>query len=507
MNHKSILMKKLLLYVMTVLAVVGCRKKDIENMKDDVSDLKTRVTILEEQCKQNNTNIVALQSIVNASNEGDYVTSVTPITKDGVEIGYTIAFKKQSPITIYHGTNGINGTNGSNGTNGEAPIIGVSKFEGVYYWTLNGDWLLDDNGGKIRVIGENGTNGTNGENGITPQLKVEDDNWYISYDNGETWNFASQAKGDKGDQGDAMFKEVTADDGFVYFTLADDTSLKVARHNSPVSIEKGAIKAPFSVAEGKQVYFSMGNLQYNAKLGTHVCADGTTQQGTWRFALNQWEKIGEDNQNIAQTYNGWIDLFGWGTSGWAESGAICYQPWSCTSTNSNYYVGGAYENSLTGIYANADWGVYNPIINGGNETGLWRTLSKEEWLYLINERPNASKLRAVGTVNGVNGLILLPDNWVQPETISFRAGFATKRGTEQFLTQNCYNATQWSRMEEKGACFLPAAGYNGYCYYWSTSPYDESTVWNLDVTSEAINSGNAVARCKNKAVRLVQDVK
>ena len=385
-------LKVLSIIGLALLAMVGCRKKEINKLKDEVNDLKTRVTVLEETCRQNNTNIVSLQTIVNASTENDYVTSVAPVLSDGVEIGYTIAFKNQSPITIYHGKNGASGTNG---TNGVSPIIGVAKFESVYYWTLNGDWLLDDNGSKIRVTGENstnGTNGTNGENGITPQLKVEDDNWYVSYDNGETWNFVSQAKGDKGDQGDSMFKEVTYDDSFVYFTLANDTSLKIARYIAIVPIEKGAIKAAFSVADGKQVYFSQGNLQYKAS--TDV----------WRFAPNQYDIIENANTNIASDYSGWIDLFGWGTSGW-NSGANAYQPYSTNKSYSDYFLGGDKKNSLTGSYANADWGVYNKIANGGNQAGLWRTLTQEEWEYVINGRADALNKKGIANVNGVNGKI------------------------------------------------------------------------------------------------------
>ena len=476
-------------------------------MKNEVNDLKTRVTVLEETCRQNNTNIISLQTIVNASSENDYVTSVTPVLNDGVEIGYTIAFKNQSPITIYHGKNG---TNGTNGTNGVSPIIGVAEFESIYYWTLNGDWLLDDNGSKIRVTGENGTNGTNrtnGENGVTPQLKVEDDNWYVSYDNGETWNFVSQSKGDKGDQGDSMFKEVTYDDSFVYFTLANDTSLKIARYIAIVPIEKGAIKAGFSGSEGKQVYFSQGNLQYKAS--TKV----------WRFAQNQWEIIGMDNLNIAENYAGWIDLFGWGTSGWSESGAVCYQPWSISTENSDYYVGGSYENNLTGDYANADWGVYNKIANGGNQVGLWRTLSLEEWNYLINERVNSENLKAVGTINGINGAILLPDNWVLPKGLSFTAGFAINDDIDSYQTINNYSIAQWLKMESAGAIFLPSAGYrNGnttinrmeqYGNYWSSTGTDINSSYFVDFGSHTINPGSVQkthGRRSARSVRLVQDV-
>ena len=146
-----------------------------------------------------------------------------------------------------------------------------------------------------------------------------------------------------------------------------------------VVVESGVIKAPFSVSADKQVYFSMGNLQYNA---------GTK---TWRFAERQYDMIGTANSNVSSTYSGYIDLFGWGTSGW-NSGAKANQPYSINTDYTDYYVGSSYDNNLTGAYANADWGVYNAISNGGNAAGLWRTLTKDEWYYLINSRPEASKL-------------------------------------------------------------------------------------------------------------------
>lgn len=96
---------------------------------------------------------------------------------------------------------------------------------------------------------------------------------------------------------------------------------------------------PFSVAPGRQVFFSPGNLQYNAAAGTHQCAEGTTQPGTWRFAEHQWDYIGSDNTNISASYNGWIDLFGWGTSGW-NSGANAYQPYVTNTITTDYAPGG-----------------------------------------------------------------------------------------------------------------------------------------------------------------------
>ena len=210
----------------------------------------------------------------------------------------------------------------------------------------------------------------------------------------------------------------------------------------------GAINSLFSVAEGQYVCFSQGNLQYNAAQGTHATANGGTAQGTWRFAEHQGDIAGTNNHNISETYSGWIDLFGYGTSGW-NSGVVCYQPWSVSNTASDYL-----QESLTGSYANADWGVYNAISNGGNQPGLWRTLTSDEWNYILNGRPTNSGIRYVkATVNGMCGLILLPDAWnenVYP--LNRKNAYWV-----QFDT-NVISASDWTNvLEAHGAVFLPVA--------------------------------------------------
>ena len=230
---------------------------------------------------------------------------------------------------------------------------------------------------------------------------------------------------------------------------------KLEQLNPPIVV-KGAIKAAFSVSDTKQVYFSQGNLQYQASTGT------------WKFADNQYDIIGEDNANISETNDGWIDLFGWGTSGW-NIGANAYQPYSTSTEYSDYYPGGSYSNNLTGSYANADWGEYNKISNGGNATGTWRTLTQSEWDYLISGRAQARRLSGRGKVNGVYGLILLPDEWNAPLSVNFDCG---NYGT------NTYSQDEWAVMQSYGAVFLPAAGYrngtnvgnvNSLGAYWSSS--------------------------------------
>ena len=275
-------MKKLHLLLLSItLCVFSACHNDIW---DAIDGLDSRVTKLEELCKEMNTNITSLQTIVDVLQSNDFITGVVEIKKDGEVIGYTITFGKHDPITIYHGQDGKDGQNGQNGADGKdgsTPVIGVAQdTDGVYYWTLNGEWLLDDNGNKLPVSGKDGQNGTNGSNGqdgadgkdgqdgedgkdgadgqdgkdgITPQLKIEEGYWYISYDNGATWTQLGKATGENGkdgtdgedgkdgqngadgkdgQDGDSMFQSVTQDENYVYFTLADGTVIKIAKGNN-----------------------------------------------------------------------------------------------------------------------------------------------------------------------------------------------------------------------------------------------------------------------------------
>lgn len=257
----------------------------------------------------------------------------------------------------------------------------------------------------------------------------------------------------------------------------------------PKPVPDGALCGIFSVSENTHVYFSKGNLQYTTT-GTHAVADGGTAPGTWRFATWQWDTIGAANSNVSSSYTGWIDLFCWGTSGW-NSGAVGYQPYFIEGPSSNYYPGGSYTNDLTGEFANADWGVYNAISNGGNRPGLWRTLSEEEWGYLEDSRNTASGVRyALATVCGIHGLILTPDNW-KTETYALN-------DVNNYLAEydaNVLTAAQWGPLELAGCIFLPAAGYRrdtslyrvgSWGHYWTTTSNTDYFRWSFEFTSGGV---------------------
>ena len=267
-------------------------------------------------------------------------------------------------------------------------------------------------------------------------------------------------------------------------------------YSSP-HLDEGTLQATFSVGEGKLVYFSHGNLQYQASTGT------------WRFAENQYDCILGGNSNISSSYDGWIDLFGWGTSGW-NSGAAAYQPYSTSQINSQYYPGGNYTNDLTGDYAEADWAWHNPLSNGGNQTHLWRTLTAAEWQYLLEYREDALLKRGAAKVGVANGIVILPDNWTLPDGLSFNPSF------DGWYT-NFYNLSQWQQMESAGALFLPAAGYrNGTDvntsrvagYYWTTTHLNANQARLESVAFAGTSSPAEVVgnRYMGAAVRPVRDV-
>ena len=204
----------------------------------------------------------------------------------------------------------------------------------------------------------------------------------------------------------------------------------------------GVLPGVFSISSTKQVQFSQGNLQYQASTNT------------WRFANHQYDYVGVENSNISASYSGWIDYFGWGTSGY-NHGAVCYQPWSTSVTNSDYYAYGSNTYNLYDQTCLADWG-YNRISNGGNTENIWRSLTTEEWDYLFETRNTASGFRyAKAILNGVNGVVLLPDDWNSSiydlNNINYDGpGYAN----------NTISLDDWNNiLEINGAVFLPAVGY------------------------------------------------
>ncbi len=254
----------------------------------------------------------------------------------------------------------------------------------------------------------------------------------------------------------------------------------------------GLLDGTFTVGENTRVQFSKGNLLYQASTGT------------WRFAENQYDRMGYSNASASSTYSGWIDLYCWGTSGW-NSGAQEYQPYSTSLNNEDYFTGGSSSIDLTGDYADADWAYHNAIANGGQQPGLWRCLTHEEYIYMMETRTDASQKYAYATVNGVSGLVILPDTWTLPDGLSF----VPQAGS---WSSNIYSAEQWIQMESAGAVFLPATGtrQGNYVFYvgtlgdyWSSTACDESTGHSMSFFNGNVYPGDNRYRHLGTSVRPV----
>ena len=268
--------KLLLIFLCTL--TYSCQNYDDSALWDELEAHAERIAALEAMCQKMNSNISALKDIADALQANDYVTDISPLaTEDGTSLGYKISFSKSGTITIYHGKDGVNGApgqdglpgqNGVDGKDGHTPVIGVRKdSDGNYYWTLDGEWLKDSEGNKIPTTGKDGADGQPGEDGkpgtpgqdgadgadgeqgqpgkegkdgITPLLKIEDDYWYISYDNGQSWQQLYKAVGEHGaagadgtdgapgKDGQSFFQSVdTTNPNYIILTLADGTAIKI----------------------------------------------------------------------------------------------------------------------------------------------------------------------------------------------------------------------------------------------------------------------------------------
>lgn len=398
-------MKRLgyLLVVVLLTTLVGCYddtelagrvdalEQGVGELEEDVTSIDERLKALEEQCRQMNTDILSLQRIVAAIQSNERITKVQPLVdSSGNTIGYTIYFVNSDPITIYHGKDGADGkdgkdgqdgTNGKDGVNGYTPQISVALEEGVYYWTLDGGWMLDANGNKIKAQGtdgkdgQNGTDGTNGadgkdgqngadgkdgkdgkdgedgQDGITPVLKIENNYWYISYDNGVSWDLLGKAigaqgpqgeqgeqgkqgeqgpqgekgeqgdKGDKGDtgaqgpkgeRGDSFFLDVSQDDEYVYLTLTNGTLISIPRLRPFTLTFQSANTLTFGVGDTVSIDYTLSYGYDN----TEVRIIGN---GGWDATLTRKSNTGGTVKITAPTVNSDAEIVLFATDGIGHS--------------------------------------------------------------------------------------------------------------------------------------------------------------------------------------------
>ena len=315
--------------VMVAVLVSSCTYDDT-GLWNALNSLEKRVATLEELCKETNTNLSALQKIVEAISQNEHIKNIAPIYKDGAVVGYAITFTSGESVTIYN--------DNKQESVGAVPQIGVAKDnDGVYYWTLNGEWLFDANGNKIKA---------EGDDGLTPRFKIENEYWYVSYDNGINWDVLGKATAESGDcDCQSIIKGVEYDEEYVYITLADGTVLTLPRVEKP---------------------HEWVDLGLSVKWATcNVGANSPEEYGDY-FA---WGEISPKEEYTNQTYQYWTDYNGdgsWDSGEFADLGDI--------SGNPQYDA------------ATANWG------------GAWRMPTEAELDELLN-----NCTWEWTTLNGVNG--------------------------------------------------------------------------------------------------------
>jgi len=313
-------------------------------------------------------------------------------------------------------------------------------------------------------------------------------------------------------------------DAAVTKTLTKTQTTGGAMPRNSLATAPDTVGALFSVAADKKVIISQGNLQYNM----------TT--GVWSFMDNQYDHVEYDGINVGMNYADFstVTLFAWGTSGW-NNGNERYMPYCTTSTgNTNSTTGygygptdgGSYDYDLTGTYANSDWGVFNAISNGGNQSGQWRTPSSTEWTYLITSTARGISNRVNNTnrakytfasIDEIHGVVVFPDVFEIPE-MSASSSWGDINYRSEWTT--VLTTADWKKLEAAGCIFLPANGYRTvsnfnpptfssygtYGYYWSSSHNGTGTAFCYQFNATANKQNYSASRYNGYSVRLVKDV-
>lgn len=294
----------------------SCNREDLDDIRAAQSEMEARLSALEAWQKTVNTDILHLQTVVSSLEANDYVLSVTALS-DGS--GYVINFSKSGAVTIKHGAKGETGDKGDKGDTGDkgdkgdtgsAPVVSVSQdSDGVFYWTLDGEWLTDAEGHKLRVTGEDGkdgASGTAGKDAIAPQVRINStsNEWEISTDGGNTWTSTGvPATGDTGATGDSWISGISyssdgknwsdtssSDSNYVKFTLAkggelifptlfwaQEVETKLKRLNEQIEAFSNLISGKRFITKIEEVSESGGSGRKGQKI-TYVVAqaDGST---------------------------------------------------------------------------------------------------------------------------------------------------------------------------------------------------------------------------------------
>ena len=399
-------MKKLFFLLAAVVWLGACGDDyDDSALRGRVDGLEGRVEQLEALCQRMNTNISSLQTLVEALQQNDYVTGVVPVTQGGETVGYTISFTKSDPVTIYHG---------EQGDKGATPVMGVEEVDGIYYWTVDGEPLTDNDGNRIPASARDGAPGA------TPQFKIEGGYWHVSYNDGESWQQLGQATGDKGDKGDpgipggdSIFANVEETDDAVIFTLADgETTITIPRRQTlSVTFTEGNV-LQFDVDETKTVHYTItGGTSENVVKAELQNLDGgytlrTTPTDATRGTIEIAAAIPTVNRVIVSVSDGTQTIMTAisvsGKEGFDGSTITVATPGTLADLLADYDKTSIVELSIDGILNSDDFRVIKTMINLSDLNLSNVTLSPSDYCL------NLSSMKSLNTIVLPRNITVIP---------------------------------------------------------------------------------------------------
>ena len=223
------------------LSCLACSKYDDSALYNLIAKLDQRLVAVEERVKKANEDIQTLKSLVSAASQGKTITEVKKTDE-----GYDLTFSDKQVISIKMGRDGMDG---------HSPKISVALDGGVYYWQLDGKWLLDTQGQKVRVSGETGPQGIPGKDGATgpqgipgkngatgpqgipgkdgktPKLRINAGKWEVSYGDNH-WTQVEVVS----DTGWDVFKKIEETEKEVVITLKSGDTIKLNKQTKSPSI-------------------------------------------------------------------------------------------------------------------------------------------------------------------------------------------------------------------------------------------------------------------------------
>ena len=351
----------------------------------------------------------------------------------------------------------------------------------------------------------------NGVNGYQVASKTNGNSIFLPAAGFRDGNAAPYVAGRRGYYGSSSLLENSSDDIWIVTFNHEKVERDNDKRNKGLSVrpvqdkqeeevvEPAYVAKPFTVADGKQITFSGGNLQY------------TRSTQTWAFAEHQYDMLGTDNvDGGGKVYDA---TYGYDKTGSALADKIDLFGWSGSTGSAKWGIGTSADNSdYSGDFV--DWGT-----NIGDGS-TWYTLTADEWDYLLDERSDADQLVGVARIQlgekiYANGLVLLPDDWTCPAGVTFKSGFSNTYSVQAYADHRTFTLSDWQQLEAAGAVFLPVSGFRegsfvGYVqssgYYWSAAPDGSDKAYYMFFISDSYVSYNySRNRYSGLAVRLVKN--